>query len=442
MNTIVNIPISYLTEHPENPRKNIGDVTELAASIKKSGIMQNLTVVTWAEAHPSEDAAEHKNRFTIIIGHRRFKAAKQAGLKELPCKIVRMDYKEQIATMLAENMQREDLTVSEEAFGMQMLLDLGESVEGISDRTGFSESTVRRRVKIAELGKDNVMQAEKKGATIAELVELAAIDEDERENVLPYIGTSNFKWACDRAKSNMKTKAKENTWREIFNSFADEVKECDAGFKTYLSENLYTAVPDDFAIPKDANEVKYTYAFKWSWVYLYREIAEEEKAEMDAEKERQAEKEHLKAARIKKLEEIDKQCENSRLDFVRSYHEKKGDLPIITAFYLTNLYSSCYYPELIDAIEYADIDVEIDENEDDSQFTEFIEKYPAKTMLAVCCHEIKGENVDCFNYYGEYSKCAKLEALYGLLVRLGYEPADEEKAYIDGSHEVYVKSEV
>ncbi|MCM1544736.1 MAG: ParB/RepB/Spo0J family partition protein [Ruminococcus sp.] len=441
MNTIVNIPISYLTEHPENPRKNIGDVTDLAASIKKSGIMQNLTVVRWEEAHPGEDATDYDGIYTIIIGHRRFNAAKQAGMKELPCKIVRMDYKEQIATMLAENMQREDLAISEQAFGMQMLLDLGESVEGISDRTGFSESTVRRRVKIAEMGKDNVMQAEKKGATIAELVELAAIDEDEREDVLKYIGTSNFKWACDRAKSNMKTKAKENAWRDVFNSFADEVTECDAGSKTYFSGHLNTVIPDDFVIPKDANEVKYTYAFKWGWVYLYREIAEEEKAEMDAERERQAEKEHLRAAKISKLEEIEKQCENSRLDFVRSYHEKKGDLPVITAFYLTNFYSNYRCARLIDAINYAKTDVEIDTEKGNRQFTEFIEKHPAKMMLAICCYETKSKYVNCYSYYGEYSKCAELEALYGLLERLGYEPADEEKAYIDGSHEVYVKSE-
>lgn len=53
--------------------------------------------------------------------------------------------------MLLENMQRSDLTVYEQAQGFQMMLDLGESISDISEKTGFSETTVRRRVKLLEL---------------------------------------------------------------------------------------------------------------------------------------------------------------------------------------------------------------------------------------------------------------------------------------------------
>lgn len=97
---IINIETTKLQEHPDNPRKNIGDVTELAESIKARGILQNLTVV------PADG-----DKYTIIIGHRRFAAAKQAGLTEVPCAVVDMDYKTQLSTMLLENMQRSDLTV-------------------------------------------------------------------------------------------------------------------------------------------------------------------------------------------------------------------------------------------------------------------------------------------------------------------------------------------
>jgi ParB family chromosome partitioning protein len=103
------IQVEKLYPHPDNPRKVIGDVTELAESIKANGILQNLTVV------PNNDDWDDKSDFTVVIGHRRLAAAKQAGLTELPCAVVEMTEKEQLSTMLTENMQRSDLTVYEEA---------------------------------------------------------------------------------------------------------------------------------------------------------------------------------------------------------------------------------------------------------------------------------------------------------------------------------------
>lgn len=76
---ITNIGIEHLHAHPDNPRKDVGDVSELAASMQQNGVMQNLTVIP-----QDEDLTE----FTVLIGHRRLAAAKQAGMHELPCKIV------------------------------------------------------------------------------------------------------------------------------------------------------------------------------------------------------------------------------------------------------------------------------------------------------------------------------------------------------------------
>ena len=69
---------SKLEPHPDNPRKDLGDLSELAASIRKQGILQNLTVV------PSPDS---EDKYRIVIGHRRFAASYIAGLAELPCNI-------------------------------------------------------------------------------------------------------------------------------------------------------------------------------------------------------------------------------------------------------------------------------------------------------------------------------------------------------------------
>ncbi len=138
-NKIIMLNTSELEHHPDNPRKNIGDISELSNSIKAKGILQNLTVV------PNDNGT-----YYVVIGNRRLEASKAAGLEEIPCVISNMDYKTQIETMMVENIQRADLTVVEQAEGMQMMLDLGSSVEEISDKTGFSESTVRRRLKLKE----------------------------------------------------------------------------------------------------------------------------------------------------------------------------------------------------------------------------------------------------------------------------------------------------
>ena len=79
MRDIVNIGVGHIHPHPENPRKDLGDLTELAESIKKNGVMQNLTVIP-QEGNPGE--------YTAIIGHRRHAAAVLAGITELPCRII------------------------------------------------------------------------------------------------------------------------------------------------------------------------------------------------------------------------------------------------------------------------------------------------------------------------------------------------------------------
>ena len=75
MNEIKMIPIEQLEHHPENPRLDLGDLTELTASIKANGILQNLTVI------PDDDSFES---FTVLIGHRRLAAAKRIGRRALP----------------------------------------------------------------------------------------------------------------------------------------------------------------------------------------------------------------------------------------------------------------------------------------------------------------------------------------------------------------------
>lgn len=191
------IPVSKLWRHPDNPRKDLGDVTELAESIKVNGVLQNLTVVPLiGEITKKWDGESYR----VIIGHRRLAAAKLAGLEELPCVVVEMSDREQLSTMLTENMQRSDLTVYEQAQGFQMMLDMGDTVEDIAEKSGFSATTVRRRVKLLELDKDKFKKSEERGVSLFEYMELDKLKSPERKNeMLDFIGTDNFKYKLKQA---------------------------------------------------------------------------------------------------------------------------------------------------------------------------------------------------------------------------------------------------
>lgn len=189
MNHITLIGIELLLPHPNNPRKQLGDLTELAESIKANGVYQNLTVV-----------ANGDGFYTIIIGHRRHAAAKLAGIDKLPCVITQMTEKQQLETMLIENMQRSDLTVIEEAQGLQLMIDLGDSVTDISKATGFSKNKIKSRLFLNNYDVDTVEKAFKKGATLEDYVKLSRIKDDKkREEVAKHLGTSNFDYYANIA---------------------------------------------------------------------------------------------------------------------------------------------------------------------------------------------------------------------------------------------------
>lgn len=150
---ITYIEAAHIRPHPENPRKNLGDLSELVESIKKNGVLQNLTVIP-VEGEPGE--------YMTLIGHRRYAAGTQAGIEKFPCQIAEnLTPREQVSIMLEENMQRNDLTIWEQANGFQMMLDLGETEESIAEKTGFSKTTVRHRLNIAKLNQKVLQEKEK-----------------------------------------------------------------------------------------------------------------------------------------------------------------------------------------------------------------------------------------------------------------------------------------
>jgi len=125
------VPIERLDPNPEQPRQLMGDLTELKASIAEKGIIEPLIVRPRGE------------RYGIIAGERRYQAAVQLGLTELPVVVRPADESETIELALIENLQRKDLTPFEEAEALQALVDRFEYThEQLARRLGRSRTAI------------------------------------------------------------------------------------------------------------------------------------------------------------------------------------------------------------------------------------------------------------------------------------------------------------
>ena len=135
------LPIDHLDANPDQPRREIGDLTELTDSIKAKGVLEPLLV------KPTLDG-----RWTIIAGERRWRAATSAGLLEVPCIEMDVDESEVAEIALIENMQRKDLTPWEEADGLRALCErFGYTHEEVARKVGKSRSTVTEALSIAAI---------------------------------------------------------------------------------------------------------------------------------------------------------------------------------------------------------------------------------------------------------------------------------------------------
>ena len=200
-NEIKLINTSLIDPHPDNPRKNIGDVTDLAASIKANGLLSPLSVVP------------NGSRYRVIAGHRRLAACKQAGTGAVPCFVLDLDPLQQLEAMVTENCQREQLTVLEEADAIQGMLDLGATTASVAHRLGRSGDYVRDRAKAASI--DNEIRAVRDDfgqLTIGQLVAIARYDgrPDLQKRLAQAAGTSNF----DYTLRNIERDDRDRQWIE------------------------------------------------------------------------------------------------------------------------------------------------------------------------------------------------------------------------------------
>lgn len=440
-NNITYISVDKLRHHPDNPRFGTGDVTELAESLKAKGCLQNLTVVK---------SIGGEGEYYVVIGNRRLKAARSAGLTELPCVISSMSRQECVETMLAENMQRQDLTPYEEAKGIQMMLDdFGCTVPDICKKTGLSESTVRRRRKLLDLDDEIMGELDAKSklgeiqVSLEDYLKVAGLtDTFYRDKVLKSLGTKNFNFELSRALDNEKRMQRaQHILDKLIEAGYTQITKQLPEHKHIRFLSVYNDNPDIPQIPNGSSGF-YMYTSSGSYVDLYRtKTAEELAAETETGQAAAAESEQImedeQAAddeRIEQLRDASRAAYMSRFSFVRDAHIT--DLEKIKAICLKAAETVVYGDE-VDEIVLNELYDHNDEEDHNEEILREIKNDPVGGLLKALFAANDFYPSSFVANRGEHYENENLSEWYDFLEKLGYVMSDEEEQLRDGTHPLF-----
>ena len=416
------IKVSLLTQHPKNLRKEYRDIDELAASIKTEGVLQNLVVI------PDK---ERKGHYLVIGGNRRLLAARKAGIETVPC-VVKENMSEAAVAqfMLTENMQRNDLTPVEEAYGIQMCIeDFGIPVKNIAKQTGLSETTIRHRMNIAKLDKE-ILDEVPAQVTLKDYIELEKLKDIENRNeaakLLGKVGFSQkvgdlmnkerideWKKECEKILSKFATKRKDGSGLQFVDSY-------------YYWSGKTPEEPD--------NEGEYFYVEKYQGVELYKTASEEEEDD-DWDDEEDTPYEQRKAER----EAVFAKYYHRRLDFIKSrkWELSESDVQyqlIKAALQIPRTYGACKeaWKEI--------------HGEELNEKRDILAPSPAVNQTNIIdwlyCRLEDGQDLDLTTWRNEYQEDhPKATALYSLLDDMGYKQDWTEIEMLDGTWELYEGSD-
>lgn len=421
---LVYIDIDQLYQHPDNPRKDLGELTELADSIRAQGVMQNLTVV------PREAGG-----YTLIIGHRRCAASKLAGLTELPCVITELSEKEQAGVMLLENMQRNDLTLYEQAKGFQLTLDLGYSVNELSQKTGFSQTTINRRVKLLEFDEHEFKQSQGM-VTLMEYMEIAKIrSESSRSYILSLAGTPSFQ---GQLKNKLKAQSQEDELAKVREKLEEMAEFVETVDRSLWKHHSYIYNDDD--LEKVTLEIGEEYCFTKSYYSftLYCKKTKEEIGEFGKSTQLQEEQSERREA----LKNLDSQLKRDRITFIRNVDAKRY-LDVISKINMWLVVESrCCISHwrlerqlcsLACVFEFKDFSEKVIKMEN--------EQLLLFTAWAWLESVIEDNNSYCYEYSCKYKRDKDIERMYRYLRAMGYKKSVDEIDYISGAHELFAKVE-
>lgn len=443
---IQEIELSKLKIHPKNVRKTYRGIDELAESIKAQGIRQNLTVVKNPEGFGT---------YWVVIGNRRLKAAIKAGIETAPCEVVEMDEKEQLETMLLENMQRDDLTIYEQAQGFQMVLDLGETEEGLAEKTGFSKTTIRRRLNIAKLDQEALQEKEEEGEfqlSLSDLYELEKIKSVEKRNEI-LKGARNSREITSNVQriiSEEKQKAVEKKILSLLKKAGIEEAPEKAKMEIYTSKweivktySLRSDAPKELDIQKEEKETLY-YLKYYSEVKVIRK-AKKQKRELTPEEKRRAERD----SRKKRVKAMAKEMAACRRDFILDIiagkikplenpgdaMRKLWDVMRKGSSYVSDSSISSFF------IGKSSYDSTEEEKKDAA---ERIENLSVSELTLITAYN-GTESLELSEWTGDFNKRSAgiLKEFYEVLMMYGFTyNSDDEVKLLNGTHELYTETEI
>ena len=441
---IKNIEIRKIHSHPDNPRKDLGDITELSQSIESNGIMQNLTVVE------REDG-----EYTVIIGHRRLAAALKAGLDTVPCAVVKMSEKEQQSTMLVENMQRSDLTVYEQAQGFQMMLDLGSTEDEIAEKTGFSKQTVKHRINLAKL--DQKLLKEKNAdenfqMTLKDMYELEKIEDiDERNEILSKVwNSSELKFKVnDYIKAKEREELIEKTF-EILKELVPDIKIINpkdaAGYSWVAS--IYPNTAEEVARERITNSIEDLGEYEEIVAYesygnIYIKIKEIEEPEENQKDELRKKRENV----INELKDCSEAVVSKSSDFIEDiilgkYELNLKEIGITEEIYISKMWKmlTMYGPDisednlatnLEDIYDYRNMEIP----EDDEFFYEKVGNMPVIQQMWLAISECTSQMAMYDSWSGKYRERRAEKYLYvcDMLTAYGFSLDEDEENIVKGN---------
>lgn len=340
------------------------------------------------------------------------------------------------------------MTVYEEAKGCQLLLDLGDTVAEIAEKTGFSESKIRRRVKLCELDEEAFKESQIRQPTLADYDRLNQIkDIETRNKLLESIGTNNFDNLLYSAVKKQET--------------AEEKEKIE---KLCLEHGMikvqgFTEIPNDYDymgmfalkdfVGKDFADgrKRYFYFAYGSNVYIYAEVLEKQKKN-DPEEEKQRLEEQRWDELTEQAEEIDERCEALRIGFMldtnfNDSNKKQELVKFIVAQVAAEASNQEYrFEEIIKH------DFEDDENVD-SYINEHWNNDSGRMLMATA-YALCQTNYSSFSYISvsyldktiSRKNSPDLNRFYSLLCKLGYVMSDEEIQLRDGTHPIFTTGEV
>jgi ParB family transcriptional regulator, chromosome partitioning protein len=195
------LALNLLEANKSQPRTVFEDdaLIELSKSIAEKGVLQPLLV------------RPKGKKYEIVAGERRFRAAKLAGLEEVPVIVRELDDRETLEIALIENLQREDLNPLEEARAYQGLLDLGSTQEELAKALGKGRSTITNGLRLLQMSRDGQKALEDQLISAGHARAILAMPSEQQDWALEQILTHDL---TVRQAEELKLETEKNVSRE------------------------------------------------------------------------------------------------------------------------------------------------------------------------------------------------------------------------------------